>query len=268
VDGVAGYLIQHGYVVLFAWVAVEQLALPVPSEPVILAAGALAGAGLLGLPFVIAVGVGASMLSDLIWYEIGRTRGSQVTRLLCRISLEPDSCVRRSQDVFARYGGWSLLVAKFVPGLNTVAQPLAGILGMRRSRFLLVDALGAVLWVGTYVGLGYLFSDQIERVAAYGRNLGSGLFSLAFGGLALYIAGKYIRRQRFIRHLRISRVTPVELRRRIDTGEPLMIVDLRHTLDFAVDSVVIPGAVRVSPEELERRWQEIPRDRDVILYCT
>jgi hypothetical protein len=118
------------------------------------------------------------------------------------------------------------------------------------------------------VGLGYLFSDQIERVAAYGRNLGSGLFSLAFGGLALYIAGKYTRRQWFIRHLRISRVTPVELRRRIDTGEPLMIVDLRHALDFAVDSVVIPGAVRVSPEELERRWQEIPRDRDVILYCT
>jgi membrane protein DedA with SNARE-associated domain len=224
--------------------------------------------GLLGLPFVIAVGVGASLLSDLIWYEIGRTRGSQVTHLLCRISLEPDSCVRRSQDVFARYGGWSLLVAKFVPGLNTVAQPLAGILGMRRSRFLLVDALGAVLWIGTYVGLGYLFSDQIERVAAYGRNLGSGLFGLAVGGLALYIAGKYIRRQRFIRRLRISRVTPVELWRRIETGEPLMVVDLRHALDFAVDSVVIPGAVHVSPEELERRWQEIPRDRDVVLYCT
>lgn len=262
------YLIQHGYVVLFVWVAAEQFALPIPSEPVLFAVGALAGAGLLSLPFAIAVGVGASLLSDGIWYEIGRARGSQVTRLLCRISLEPDSCVRRSQNMFARYGGWALLVAKFVPGLNTVAQPLAGILGMRRSRFLLVDALGALLWIATYTGLGYLLSDQVERVVAYGRYLGSWLFGLAFGGIALYIAGKYIRRQRFIRRLRISRITPIELKRKIDAGEALTIVDLRHSLDFEADSVVIPGAVHMRPEELEQHSQEIPRDREVILYCT
>jgi membrane protein DedA with SNARE-associated domain len=268
VDEVAAYLLQHGYVVLFAWVAAEQFALPVPSEPVLLAAGALAGAGLLNLPFVITVGVAAALLSDVIWYEIGRVRGSQVTRLLCRISLEPDSCVRRSQELFARYGGRSLLVAKFVPGLNTVAQPLAGILGMRRSRFLLVDALGALLWTGAYVGLGYLLSDYVERVAAYAQLLGPWLFGVAFGGLALYIAGKYIRRQRFIRRLRIARITPVELKRRLDTGEALMIVDLRHSLDFDADPVVVPGAVHLSPEELEQRSQDIPRDREVILYCT
>jgi len=174
------YLIHHGYVVLFAWVAAEQLALPVPSEPVLLAAGVLAGTGLLRLPSAIAVGVAASLLSDVIWYEIGRARGSQVLRLLCRISLEPDSCVRRSQDTFARYGGWSLLVAKFVPGLNTVAQPLAGVLRMRRSRFLLVDTLGAFLWIGTYTGLGYVFSDQVERVAAGPRAI-SGLLALRPG---------------------------------------------------------------------------------------
>ena len=90
------YLIQHGYVVLFLWVAAEDLAMPVPSEPVLLAAGMLSGAGLLRLPSAIAVGVAASLLSDVIWYEIGRARGSQVMRLLCRISLEPDSCARRS----------------------------------------------------------------------------------------------------------------------------------------------------------------------------
>jgi membrane protein DedA with SNARE-associated domain len=262
------YLIHHGYVVLFAWVAVEQLALPVPSEPVLLAAGVLAGAGLLRLPSAIAVGVAASLLSDVIWYEIGRARGSQVMRLLCRISLEPDSCVRRSEDMFARYGGWSLLAAKFVPGLNTVAQPLAGVLRMRRSRFLLFDTLGALLWIGTYTGLGYVFSGQVERLAAYGRSLGAWLFGLVFGGLALYIAGKYVRRQRFIRALRIARITPAELKWQIDTGQALMIVDLRHALDFEADAVVIPGAVHMSPEELERHAPEIPRDRDVILYCT
>ncbi|HJR51642.1 MAG TPA: VTT domain-containing protein [Gemmatimonadales bacterium] len=267
-NDVTAYLIEHGYVVLFVWVAAEQLALPVPSEPVLLAAGALAGAGLLELPVIVAVGVTASLLSDVIWYEIGRARGSQVTRLLCRISLEPDSCVRRSQDMFARYGGWALVVAKFVPGLNTVAQPLAGVLGMRRSRFLLVDVLGALLWIGTYTGLGYLLSDEVERVAAHGRSLGTWLFGLVFGSLALYIAGKYIRRRRFIGRLRIARITPVELKRKLETGEMPMIVDLRHTVDFDTDPVVIPGAVHVSPEELERRWREIPLDRDVILYCT
>ena len=189
-------------------------------------------------------------------------------RLLCRISLEPDFCVRRSQDMFARYGGWSLLVAKFVPGLNTVAQPLAGVLRMRRSRFLLVDILGAFLWIGTYTGLGYFFSPQVERIAASGRYLGAWLFGLVFGGLALYLAGKYIRRQRFIRTLRIARITPAELKRKIDTGPAPVIVDLRHSLDFEANTVVIPGAVHMSPEELERHSQEIPRDRDVILYCT
>lgn len=262
------YLIHHGYVVLFAWVAAEQLALPVPSEPVLLAAGVLAGAGLLRLPSVITVGVAGSLLSDVIWYEIGRARGSQVLRLLCRISLEPDSCVRRSQDTFARYGGWSLLIAKFVPGVNTVAQPLAGVLRMRRSRFLLVDTLGAFLWIGTYTGLGYVFADQVERVAAHGRYLGAWLFGLVFGGLALYLAGKYVRRQRFIRALRIARITPAELKRKIDAGQAPMIVDLRHALDFGADPVVIPGAVHMRPEELERHSQKIPRDRDVILYCT
>jgi membrane protein DedA with SNARE-associated domain len=268
VGDIAAGVTTNGYAVLFAWVAAEQLALPVPSEPVLLAAGALAGAGLLRLPVAVAVGVAASLFSDIIWYEIGRARGSRVTRVLCWISLEPDSCVRRSQEMFARYGGRSLLVAKFVPGLNTVAQPLAGALGMRRSRFLLYDALGALLWIGTYTGLGYLFSDQIERVALYGRYLGSWLIGLAVGALVIYIVGKYIRRQRFIRHLRIARITPVELKRKLDAGEALMIVDLRHSLDFGADPMMVAGAVHLSPDELERRSQEIPRDRDVVLYCT
>ena len=170
--------------------------------------------------------------------------------------------------MFARYGGWTRLVAKFVPGLNTVAQPLAGILRMRRSRFLLVDALGAFLWIGTYTGLGYVFSDQAERLATQGRYLGVWLFGLMFGGLSLYLAGKYVRRQRFIRALRIARITPAELKGKLEAGEAPVIVDLRHALDFGADSVVIPGAVHMSPEELERHSQEIPRDRDVILYCT
>ncbi len=267
-DEAVSYLIRHGYAVLFVWVAAEQFALPVPSEPVLLASGALAGAGQLRLSLAVVVGVAASLLADVVWYEIGRTRGSRVLRFLCRISLEPDSCVRQSQEKFARYGARSLLVAKFVPGLNTVAQPLAGILGMKRRRFLFFDSLGAVMWIGGYMALGYVFSDQLERVAAYGAHLGMWLIVLLLGALVLYISVKYVRRQRFIRQLRIARITPAELRQKIDAGEPVMIVDLRHSLDFEADPALIPGAIHLTPDEIERRAGEIPRDREIVLYCT
>ena len=267
-DEAVSFLIRNGYAVLFAWVAAEQFALPVPSEPVLLAAGALAGAGRLSLPAALVVCVAACLLADVVWYEIGRTRGSRVLRFLCRISLEPDSCVRGSQEKFARYGARSLLVAKFLPGLNTVAQPLAGILGMRRSRFLLFDSLGALTWTGGYMALGYVFSDRLERVAAFGERLGVWLLALLLGALIVYVGVKYVRRQRFIRELRIARITPAELRQKIDAGDPVMIVDLRQSLDFEADPGVIPGALHLTPDEIERRAAEIPRDRDVVLYCT
>ncbi|MGH2607466.1 MAG: VTT domain-containing protein [Tepidiformaceae bacterium] len=253
---------------LFIWVAAEQLALPVPSEPVLLASGALAGAGKLRLHVAVSIGVAASLLSDMIWYEIGRIRGSQVLRFLCRISLEPDSCVRRSQDKFARYGARTLLVAKFVPGLNTVAQPLAGVFGMRRRRFLILDGLGALAWVGGYMSLGYVFSDRLARVAAYGEFLDTWLIVTLLGALILYLGVKYIRRRRFIRQLRIARITPAELKQKLDVGEPVMVMDLRHSLDFEADPAMIPGAMHLTPDEVERRAQEIPRDREVVLYCT
>lgn len=262
------YLIRHGYAVLFVWVTAEQFALPVPSEPVLLASGALAGAGQLRLPVALVVAVAGALLADLVWYEIGRTQGSRVLRFLCRLSLEPDSCVRQSQDKFARYGARSLLVAKFVPGLNTVAQPLAGILGVPRHRFLAFDGLGALLWIGSYMAFGYAFSDQLEQVAAYSERLGTWLIVLLLGAVVLYVGVKCVRRQRFIRQLRIARITPAELKQKLETGDPVVIVDLRHSLDFAADPAVIPGAIRLTPDEIERRAAEIPRDREVVLYCT
>ena len=265
---VFSYLIRNGYAVLFVWVAAEQFALPVPSEPVLLASGALAGAGKLSFSLAAGVGVAASLLADLVWYEIGRTQGSRVLRFLCRITLEPDSCVRQSQERFARYGSRSLLMAKFVPGLNTVVQPLAGIIGMRRGRFLLFDALGAVMWIGGYMALGYLFSDQLEQVAVYGERLGMWLIAMLLGALALYVGVKYVRRQRFIRELRIARISPAELRGRIDAGDPVVVIDLRHSLDFEADPAMIPGAIRLTPDEIDRRAAEIPHDREIVLYCT
>src|SRR5437879_7529576 len=153
------FVVRHGYTLVFAWVFIEQAGLPVPSAPLLLAAGALSGAHGMNLSLAITFAVLASVASDSIWYELGRRKGVRVLRLLCRISLEPDSCVRQTEDVFARHGARSLLVAKFVPGLNTVAPPLAGIFRMRLSRFMVFNGVGTVLWAGAFVALGYSFRE-------------------------------------------------------------------------------------------------------------
>jgi len=268
VDEAFRFLVRHGYAVLFAWVAAEQMGFPLPAIPLLLAAGALAGAGKLNLGLVIGTAVLASILSDGAWYEIGRRKGMKVLNLLCRMSLEPDSCVRRTEDVFTRHGARSLLVAKFVPGLTTAAPPLAGIFRMRRSRFVFFDAVGAAIWAGAFAGLGWLFSDRLERLAVQAARLGTWVLVILLTSLAAYVLWKYVHRQLFLRRLRIARITPEELKQKLDAGEDVMIVDLRHSMDFDTEPHVIPGALRLGADELEGRHTEIPRDRDIILYCT
>lgn len=262
------FLIHHGYSVLFLWVLAEQLGLPLPATPLLLAAGALAGAGQMNLSLAIAIAVLASLLGDLSWYEFGRRRGGKVLNLLCRISLEPDSCVRKTENAFVRHGSRSLLIAKFVPGLNTMAPPLAGIIGMRLGRFLVFDAMGALLYIGSFIGLGFVFSDQLEKVAARIANLGFSLLVILVGALAAYITWKYIQRRRFIHSLRIARITPEELKQKIEAGEEVVVVDLRGSLDFEAEPQTIPGAIRLAPDEIEAGHNRIPREREIVLFCT
>ena len=260
-------LVHHGYVVLLCWVFVEQMGVPVPTVPLLLAAGALAGTGRMNFLAAILLCVFAAVCADSIWYLLGRTKGIRVLQLLCKISLEPDSCVRRTEDAFSKQGARSLLVAKFVPGLGTVAPPLAGIFQMRPQRFLLFDTGGAVLWAATFLGTGYVFSGEIEHVAERALRLGRGLAVLLIAALALYIGYKFVARQRFLRELRIARISVDELKRKIDAREDLVIVDLRHSVDFEANPETIPGALHLDAKGLEEHDQ-LPRDRDVILYCT
>ena len=262
------FLIKHGYVVVLAWVFAEQLGVPAPSLPVLLAAGALAGAGRLSFWASLAFVTIASLVADCIWYALGKIRGIRILQLLCKISLEPDSCVRRTEGVFAKQGARSLLVAKFIPGLSTVAPPLAGIFHMRARKFLLFDGLGAMLWGFSILSTGYIFSEQIEVIAEHAARLGSGLAVLLLATLAAWIVKKWLARRKFLRELRIARITPQELKQKLDDGEELVIVDLRHSFDFEADPETIPGAFRVDAKELEERNDRLPRDREVILYCT
>ncbi|HYL84822.1 MAG TPA: VTT domain-containing protein [Candidatus Angelobacter sp.] len=262
------FLIHHGYVVLLGWVFAEQVGIPVPAMPLLLAAGALAGTGHLNfLTALFCAGLGA-VAADTIWFSLGRRKGINILQFLCRISLEPDSCVRRTEGIFAKQGARSLLVAKFLPGLGIVTPPLAGIFHMRLRRFLVFDAMGSLLWAGTFLGLGYVFRGEIERIAAELASLGGWLLVLLAGGLAGYIAYKFVARQRFLRELRIARITVDELKGKLDAGEALTIVDLRHSLDFEAAPETIPGAMHMDAKELEERNERLPRDREVILYCT
>jgi membrane protein DedA with SNARE-associated domain/rhodanese-related sulfurtransferase len=262
------FLLHHGYAVLLAWVFAEQIGLPVPSLPLLLAAGALAGTGHLNFFACLIISVFASVCADSIWFEMGRLRGIKVLQLLCKISLEPDSCVRKTEGLFSTQGARSLLVAKFFPGFSTVAPPLAGVFHMRLGRFLLYDAGGSLIWAGSFLTLGYVFSGQIERIAERAASLGGGLLVLIIGAMGGYIGYKIIARQRFLRELRISRITAEELKEKMDEGEEVMVVDLRHHLDFDADPETIPGAFRIDAKELEEKNDHLPRDREVILYCT
>jgi len=262
------FLVRHGYAVVFLWVFAEQIGLPVPSTIILLAAGAVAGAGDLNLGGVLVVAVVASMISDLIWYEIGRKRGMSVLGLLCRISLEPDSCVRRTEDRFARNRAKTILIAKFIPGLSTAAPPLAGMFGMPLARFLLFDTAGALLWVGSSTLVGFVFCHQLEQLLLWTRRLGVGVVSLFALGILVYLGWKYVQRRRFLRELTVATVSPEEVREKLERKEPLHIVDLRHALDLEADPGRLPGAVHVSPERIQDLHRNLPLDRDIVLYCT
>lgn len=262
------FLMKHGYSVVFGWVLAEQLGIPVPAAPVLLAAGALVALGKMNLLLAAGLALAASVCADLLWYEIGRRRGSRVLTFLCKISLEPDSCVKNTENAFARNGARSLVLAKLVPGLGTVAPPLAGIMGMRLGRFLFFDACGALLWIGLFMGLGMIFSNQLELVLELASQLGEKFGLLLGGTLAAYIGWKYIQRQLFIRHLRSARITPQQLKEKLDAGENVIVVDLRHTAALQYDPDTIPGARHVDPDELDEKNDLIPPDREVILFCT
>lgn len=262
------FLIRHGYLTLFVWVLVEQLGLPLPAIPILLAAGALSGAGELSWPVVIGLTSLAALLSDLTWYELGRRRGRKVLNFLCRVSLEPDSCVRMTENVFGRHGPRTLLVAKFLPGLSTAAPPMAGLFRMSLGRFLWFDGLGALLWAGSWSGLGYLFSQQLERGIAFAASFGlwsaAGVAAMVVG----YLGWKHFQRARMIRRMRVDRIAPEEVKQMLDDGEPVTILDLRHAVEISAEPVTLPGAVHLPVEEFDKRHAEIPRGREIVLFCS
>jgi membrane protein DedA with SNARE-associated domain/rhodanese-related sulfurtransferase len=262
------FLLAYGYELLFGWVLVEQLGLPLPATPLLLAAGALSAQGQMNFALALLSGVSATMAADSLWYLIGRRYGHLVLRLLCKLSFEPTTCVRRTQNSFGRRRGVMLLFAKFIPGLGLLAPPVAGQNGMTFGPFLFYDGLGGGLWVLTLLLCGRIFGDLLKRdpglLAWVGRFSG---VLLLLGIVGFFLARLY-RRRAALKKLAASRLEPAELKRLLDAGAPLYIVDLRHPLELLPDPFTLPGALHLSPESLAERHLEIPRDRDIVLYCT
>lgn len=256
------------YLLLGASAFTAQALMFVPIVPLLVATGALAARGEIaaaGAAVALTTGVAAG---DLLWYTIGRQRGRAVMGRLCRLALEPSTCLRKAENLFARYGAAALLIAKFIPGLSTVALPLAGVFRMRPGRFVGYDVPGVLLWVGTYLALGYFTAGAISAIGSRAPWSGRWWLIVAAATLVLYVAAKHLRRQYLIRQLRTASLSVDELRRRLESQESITIVDLRHPLDFESDPYTIPTAIYIPAEELGTRDAEIPRDRDVVLYCT
>jgi membrane protein DedA with SNARE-associated domain/rhodanese-related sulfurtransferase len=258
------FLSQHGLVVVTAAVFAEQIGLPLPAMPFLIAAGALVGTGQMTLGLTVLAAVMAAMAGDQLWFELGRRRGRMVLNWLCRISLEPTSCVRRTEDFFGRHGVRALIVAKFVPGFSTIAPPLAGIVGLSVLQYLLFNGLGTLLWVGTGIGLGIAFSDQLEEALSMSLQIGPTVALTMVAAVIGYVVYKAV--HRYQADYRVPRMTARQLMDKLASGEEPVIVDLR-SLGAREERPAIPGAVAIPLNDLASRQHELPRDRDLVLYC-
>lgn len=259
------FLLSHSYAVLFLFVLAEQVGLPLPSSPFLLAAGALAGLHRMNLAAVLGIAVLASLLSDSLWFLVGKFRGNSALNFLCKVSLDPESCVATTRSIFSRYGPALLLVSKFVPEFGTLGPPLAGMVGVVPWKFLLLDLTGALIWSGTFTGLGWLLRDQLEDAAKALARFGGSMAAACVIALVAFVAVKYVQRRRAYSFLRMARLSPVELKRRLDAGEQLTIVDLRPPREWSGGK--IPGAVQLTKNRLDRLLSE-SRPKELILYCS
>ena len=262
------FFLKYGYWILFLWVLIEQLGVPVPSVPLLLAAGTLTSTHRMSLPLVLIAVVLGSLVSDSLWYWMGKRYGGAVVKLLCRLSMESNTCVRKTENYFSKHGAGALVVAKFIPGLGTVAAPIAGQTGMEYHLFAIYDTAGILLWAFSFTLGGRFFGDLLKRDAnalAWAARFGFLLFVLLLLGFFVW---RFFRQRAFLREIRMARLDPKELKAMLDRDQPVYIVDLRHPLDYLPDPRTLPGAILLSPDKLLEHCSEIPRDRDVVLFCT
>jgi membrane protein DedA with SNARE-associated domain/rhodanese-related sulfurtransferase len=260
-------LVEYGVVVLFAWAFAVQAGVPAPAVPILAGAGVLSGSGQMNLALAIVAATAATIGADALWYTLGRSYGTRVLATLLRFSLDRDSLIREAKERFATHRARYLILAKFLPGVNPLAAGLAGAVPIPVGRFLRYAAAGALLWAGIWITLGYLCADVIDVALAHAARVKVPLITVIAVALFVYFVFKYARRQYFLRHLVKARISAVELKRRLEAGDALVIVDLRTTLDLEAAPCGIPGARWFAPETLRHPHHLIPRGSELVFYC-
>ena len=264
----AAVVAQYGLLIVFGSVFAEQIGLPLPAIPTLVIAGGLAASGKISGVAVFLVAMIACLLADGAWYLAGRYYGNRVMRSLCFISLTPDSCVSQTQERFESWGVNALFIAKFVPGIALLAPPLAGATRIGWVRFLLYDGAGAALWVGAGMVGGLLLGSQIERLLDYLGRYGTAAVVGLVALVIAYIAYKWWERHRFYKMLRMARISVDELYRLMDEGATPLIVDVRSATARSMEPRYIRGAIHLPMHGFDGHIKELPRDRDIILYCS
>ena len=272
-NAIVHLLLKHGYSLLFASVFARLMWLPVPAVLFLIAAGALAGDGRMTLALAFGFAVVACLLADMVWYEAGRRWGDQILHFIYGLALDPDAAARRSKEVFVRHGLRTLMLAKFVVGLDAATPPLAGLSGTNRLRFIAFDTVGAALWSGVYAGLGFVLAKDLDRAAVYAARLGVLWVAVVFALLAIYVGRKLVRWHRFVHEFRMARITPEELKAKLDAGGNVTMVDLHDCRGGRQIHQSIPGAVCMDPHRLGQHYYfikrtPIPRDCEIVLYCS
>jgi len=257
-------VVGHPYLVLLGSGLLERVGAPLLFSPVLVAAGALAAGGHLRFDVAVWIALATCVIGDSLWYEIGRKKGDRVLSMLCRISLEPDSCVRRSKVFFEKGANRTLIFSKWLPGVSHVVPAVAGLSGIEREHFFVMNAAGSALWIVALMLAGYLPVERMHVASAVGPML----FEASLVVLAANVGVKYVQRRQFLKELYKSRITPQDVLQLLDTGEKIVILDLRHPLDSLADPRTLPGAVRVLPNEITSRADMLPKDEEIILYCT
>ena len=261
-------LAQHGLSLVFLNVLLTQSGVPVPSMPMLIVAGAFAAQGQMSLAALLLATVTASLAGDTMWYLAGRRYGYRILRTLCRVAIEPDSCVKQTENIFERWGAPSLMIAKYVPGFSTVAPPLAGTMQLGFPPFLAYSAVAALLWAALPIALGIVFSNQVELALERLESMGTGALAVIAALVLLYVLAKTFERFLLIRFLRMVRIGAPELRGLLDEGARPLILDVRSRTARRLDPRRIPGAVAVDIDAPELAVVDVPPDRDVIVYCT
>jgi membrane protein DedA with SNARE-associated domain/rhodanese-related sulfurtransferase len=257
---------QNGLAFVFVNVLLLQAGLPVPAYPTLIITGALAARGGTPLWALVVIAVLAALIADVVWYSAGRRFGSGVLKTICRISLSPDSCVRQTESIFTRWGARSLAVAKFIPGFASVATSMAGVVRLPLWKFVLFDAIGAALWSGVAIGVGFAFSGAINDVLAIFETLGRvGLWIIA-GVFLLYLVAKWWQRELFIWQLRMDRLTVDELNELMQSRRVGKVIDVRSPMSQAMTGR-IPGAITVDPANIRVDLVAVEPDSEVVVYC-